>query len=187
MLPYCIMVMEDNSDRAFMTELYVNYHRLMYRTILQIVHDPWTTDDLMQATLVKLIDKVELLRKKDRDRQVNYIITACKNHARNYLRDRKRHPEFPLDDYLDTSDGLNDRNIIEARLMEADELQRFADIWPKLDEKSKHILESYYTLGRSTAELAEELGIKRESVKMALHRARANAYRLMQDETPAKR
>ena len=58
MLPYAIMVMTDDSDRAFMTELFVNYHRLMYKSILRIVHDQWVTEDLLQATLVKLIDKV---------------------------------------------------------------------------------------------------------------------------------
>ena len=180
MLPYAIMVMTDESDRAFMTELFVNYHRLMYKSILRIVHDQWVTEDLLQATLVKLIDKVAELRKKDRDRLVNYIITACKNQARNYLRDKKRHPEYPLEDYQEINDAENDQDSIEARLVAADELNRFADIWPRLDERSQHLLEGYYTLGKSTAELAQELGIKKDSVKMALHRARANAYALMQ-------
>ena len=30
MIPYCILVIEDDDDRAFMEQLFVDYHRLMY-------------------------------------------------------------------------------------------------------------------------------------------------------------
>ena len=29
MIPYCILVIEDDDDRAFMEQLFVDYHRLM--------------------------------------------------------------------------------------------------------------------------------------------------------------
>ena len=29
MIPYCILVIEDDDDRAFMEQLFVEYHRLM--------------------------------------------------------------------------------------------------------------------------------------------------------------
>lgn len=182
MIPYCILVMEDEDDRAFMTELFLQYHRLMFSQINQIVQDNWAAEDVVQNVLLKLIEKVEDLKTKDRDHLVNYIISACKNRARNYVRDNSTHIESSLDEYADIPDTKQGRDKIEAGLIRADELNSLFRIWPKLDERSQLILEGYYILGKSSVELAEELGIQPNSVRMALTRARKNAYRLLEQE-----
>lgn len=66
MIPYCILVIEDDDDRTFMEQLFVDYHRLMYHEIFKLVHDQWAAEDVMQSTLVRLIDKIPELRLKDR-------------------------------------------------------------------------------------------------------------------------
>ena len=58
MIPYCILVIEDDDDRTFMEQLFVDYHRLMYHEIFKLVHDQWAAEDVMQSTLVRLIDKI---------------------------------------------------------------------------------------------------------------------------------
>lgn len=82
MVPFCILAIENEDDREFMTRLYLDYSRLMQQQITKIVQDEWAAEDLMQTTLVKLIDKVQDLRTKDRNHLINYIISACKNQAR---------------------------------------------------------------------------------------------------------
>jgi len=62
------------------------------------------------------------------------------------------------------------------------ELDSLARVWPKLDERSRYILEGYYILEKPMATLAEELGIQPKSVRMALTRARKNAYQLFEKE-----
>ena len=86
MIPYCILVIEDDDDRAFMEQLFVDYHRLMYHEIFKLVHDQWAAEDVMQSTLVRLIDKIPELRIKDRDHLVNYIITVSYTHLDVYKR-----------------------------------------------------------------------------------------------------
>lgn len=54
MIPYCILVIEDDDDRAFMEQLFVDYHRLMYHEIFKLVHNQWAAEDVMQSTLVRL-------------------------------------------------------------------------------------------------------------------------------------
>ena len=66
MIPYCILVIEDDSDRVFMETLFLEYQRLMYSEINKILQNAWDTEDVMQATLVKLIDKIPDLRKKEK-------------------------------------------------------------------------------------------------------------------------
>lgn len=44
MIPYCILVIEDDDDRTFMEQLFVDYHRLMYHEIFKLVHDQWAAE-----------------------------------------------------------------------------------------------------------------------------------------------
>ncbi len=51
MIPYCILAIEDDSDREFMTALYYQYRKLMYSTTPKILKDQWSTDDVVQTSL----------------------------------------------------------------------------------------------------------------------------------------
>lgn len=187
MIPLYILAIEDDDDREFMSQLYLAYNRLMYNEIFKIIHDPWVTDDLLQTTLEKLIDKVQELRNKDREHLVSYIIVSCKNAARNFLRDKKRHPVFCFDEEIDWLDTSNDQEEIEFRLISEEELNTLVQIWPRLDERSRWILEMRYIHEKSTEEMASELGIKTGSARMLLSRAREKAFGLAQEQLNLKK
>ena len=51
MLPICILAIEDENDREFMTRVFTQYQWLMYNTVNQVVNDHWQTEDLVQATV----------------------------------------------------------------------------------------------------------------------------------------
>lgn len=163
-------------------DLHLDYSRLMQQQITKIVQDEWAAEDLMQTTLVKLIDKVQDLRTKDRNHLINYIISACKNQARNYMRDKNRHAEYSIDEYLDMPNPHDGADEIEMRLAYTDELEHLSKVWPKLDGRSRYLLESHYILEKSPYEIAANLGIKPDSVRMALTRARKAAYALLAKE-----
>lgn len=57
-----------------------------------------------------------------------------------------------------------------------------AQVWPRLDENTRWLLEARYILDYSDGELARELGVKPDSVRMALTRARRKARRLMESQ-----
>lgn len=166
-----------------MTDLYVQYNRLMYHEIYALLHDPWATDDVLQATLEKLIDKVAELRKKDRGHLVNYIITACRNRAKNYLRDSAKRGAFSFDEGFDCPDDSNDQIEMESRLIHDEELRELSEIWPELDERSRYVLEARYILEKTPQEIAAEMDIKPASVRMLLTRARRNAFILLKKDT----
>lgn len=185
MIPYCILVIEDDDDREFMSALFTNYNRLMYREIYCILYDPWATEDVMQTTIEKLIDKVKELRVKDRDHLVNYIISASRNRAKNYLRDHSRYQLVPLDDETGIPDIEHSSDAMDFQLIRESDLDILARIWPRLDERSRFLLEGRYLLEKTPQELAQELNIKPDSVRMALTRARKTAYQLMANEMEA--
>jgi len=182
MIPYCILAIEDDDDRAYMEGLVRSYERLLYSEICKITTDHWAVDDIYQMIWVKLIDKIALLRSRSRDQRVNYLISTAHNTALTYLRDNKRPKESSFEDYVDAPDDKNDGRLAELRMVKDAELDSLARVWPKLDERSRYILEGYYILEKPMATLAEELGIQPKSVRMALTRARKNAYQLFEKE-----
>lgn len=180
MIPQCILTIENDDDRQFMENLFLEYHRLMYASIRELIQDPWAVDDLLQGTLEKLIDKIDELRTKDRTLLVNYIITACKNRAKNYIRDSSRKKEYAFDEVMDHEPIDNGRHSLEMRFVKEAEIEALMKIWPDLDKRSQYVLQARYILELSYEEMAREMGIKPASVRMALTRARKNAYRLIE-------
>ena len=86
MIAVLLLQIENEDDRDFMSVLYERYRRLMLSEIYKLIHDSWVAEDLMQDTIVKLIDKVELLKTMDSKRLSAYVVTSAKNQARDYLR-----------------------------------------------------------------------------------------------------
>lgn len=137
----------------------------------------------MQDTSEKLINKIADLRTKDREHLNSYIVVACRNNSFNYLRSKKRRTEVPFEDYENTPELSSGESEIEEQFIKLDNLKILAHIWPQLDKKSRYVLEAYYILEKSSDQIAQELHIKKGSVRMALTRARRNAFRLFQKES----
>lgn len=187
MIPYCILVIEDESDRAFMEKLYQDYHRLMYSEIVGIVKNEWNAEDVMQSVLIRLIDKLPTIRGLRDGQLVNYIVSTCRNAAVNYLRDRGKKTEVSYEDDLGTPSRGSDGLELEFALIKREELGGLTRIWSRLDARTQYLLEGYYVLEKPMSELGKELGIKRDSVRMALTRARKKAYELLEEELEESR
>lgn len=185
MIPICILAIEDDDDREFMTKLYLDYRNLMYRESLRIVHNRWEADDIVQTAVEKLIDKIKLLRQKDRNRLLNYVLVTCRHIALNSIRDGRKFDTYPYDDLYDHPDSSYDRHAMEQKLIREHELGMLARICPSLDGRTRYILESRYILEKTDTEIAEELQINPKSVRMSLTRARRSARQMMEEEEKA--
>ena len=53
MIPSIILAIEDDDDREFMTGLYKQYQRLMYREILKVVQETWDVDGSGRISFAK--------------------------------------------------------------------------------------------------------------------------------------
>ena len=180
MIPFVILAIEDDDNREFMEAFFLQYERLMYSEIYKFTSEPADVEDILQTVLVKLIEKVRLLRSMERSPRVNYLITAIKNTAINMVC-RKRQIDS-LDD-IDWN-GLNTQRApdsVEDMVFRRESVSRMEEIWPLLDEKSRFLLRARYFLGMSQEEIAAELNIKPDSVRMEMSRARKKARELLSE------
>ena len=151
MIPSIILAIEDDDDREFMTWLYKQYQRLMYREILKIVQETWDVDDIMQSLLVKLIGQIALLKTLDRQHLIDYLVTAARNTALNFRRDNKAKYFEELTDEQPSPEDTEDE------LIRKEDLYRLADVWNTLDEKTQYLLRARYILNKSGKEIAADL------------------------------
>lgn len=170
MIPYFILAIEDPSDREFMADLYTNYHRLMYSEIFKMLKDDWATEDVLQTALEHLIDHLSTLKMLDRNETVNYIITACKHNALNYIRDNKKHVEFTFNEDLDSFS--EDESLCDDRMSVLEMMENVSEAWQRLDKRSQRVLEMKYILDCSDEEIAAAVHVAPSSVRMLLTRAR---------------
>lgn len=160
MIPFCILVIENDDDREFMAALFIQYQRLLYKEIYDILKNPWNTEDVLQATLVKLIDKIPELRNKEQPQLIGYISATARNTAYNFLRSQKKIVLFSFEEYMQQSEPIVEHRQMEDLLISKEEIDELVRRWPQLDAKSKYLLEGKYILGKSDEVMAEELSIK---------------------------
>lgn len=183
MIPYCILIIEDDDDREFMHSLYINYQRLMYSEISKIIKSDQDVNDVMQTVLERLIGKISLLRSRDRAQLANYIISTCKFTAYNYLRDNKKQQfEEPYYECEFLPDEISGGHEIEMHIIKDEELEALRRVLLRMDSRAQYLLKGYYFLEKSMEELGAELNIKPSSVRMSLTRARKQAFELLQKE-----
>lgn len=179
MIPYIILTIEDDDERAFMEDLYISYERLMYSEINKLLKNSWDTSDVLHTVVINLIKNISTLRGMERPQLVSYIVKAARYTALNYLRDKKKITEFPFDEEHDV---LKDEYVSFDDQMQHAELIRAArEAWKTLDMRSRRILDLKYMQKKSNKEIAREFGMSTDSVRMALTRARNKLKEKMKD------
>ena len=182
MVPVIILTIEDESDREFMTRLYLDNERIMYSEMRKMGADSWIMDDVLQDSLIRLIDKIDILRGLEQRKQVNYIITTVRNQLKNYYRKKQRITIYSLDDensFIGKTVSAEDN--IEVFVFQKEQVLRLRSIWPLLSESTQQLLERKYILGQSNEEIADVFQVKPESIRMKLSRARKEALMRLQE------
>lgn len=186
-MPAVILAIQDESDRTYMEWIFQTYHRLMYHYIMEVLHDSWQADDVMQESVVKLIHKIDVLRRLSESKRRNYIITTAKNTAISYLRRESIRKGTAYDDWAKDCIGTQSEEDPEALVLRQEEMEALQLIWDDLDERSRYLLSSRYILEQSFEEMARELGVTAGSARMLLTRAKRAALALIENHARSGR
>ena len=170
MLIYFTQVIADEDDRQFMTDLFLSYEKYVYHELWKYSSDPWTIEDLFQTVFVKLIDKIPTLRSLDKPRLTRYISVTAKNTAINHLHRNKKIEFVAYDEAF--GENVSSPDSVEDIVFAKDRVQQIMAAWEKLDPQSQYYLDARYTLEKSAAEIAADLGVPAVNVRMGLSRAR---------------
>ena len=162
-----------------MAWLYIQYQALLYSEIIQIVRISSDAEDILHTVIEKLIDRTDFLRKLDQRGLVNYIITAAKNTAYNHCRNKKKELSYDFD--FDLSPIADNQNSLEDDIITRENLFCLDQVWSSLDSKTQYLLSAKYLLNKSGKEIADDLGMSADNVRMALVRAKRKARQAMEN------
>lgn len=170
--------LNDPNDKRFIEDLYRDFNRIMFKMAGRYVSSLPDQEDIVHNAIVKLIGRVDVLRKFSRCVLSKYIVYTVRSVAIDFLRMRGR-----LEAHTVSLDGEmiveGTSEPLDVYLMSRAKVARLKEIWPKLSEEEQLLLEGKYIWDRSDKELAEDFRCKPDSIRMKLTRARRRALDLM--------
>lgn len=171
MIPAIIAAIESPEDRELMIAFYTRYENLFYLEAKKLLSSPEDISDIVQEALAKTIDRMDVFRDLDRKQQVKYMIVSIRNLSINLLKHNGIITTVPLDVIKEHTPAYNETTP-ESVYEEKTSLTQLRSIWHDLDEEARTLLVQKYELSWSDAELAAQLGIQPQSVRMRLTRAK---------------
>ena len=175
MIPLIFLLIEDESDRAFMERVYTQYHRLMYAQALSILGSGDAAEDAVSDAIVKLIEKIDLLRSFDCKKLRSYAVITVRHAAITQYNRGKRQSAFP-NDQLEEWPGSESA---EEPLLAKAGVERIQEAIRRLPPREKELMLMKYFRELTDVEIARETGLKPVSVRVHLSRARGRLAELL--------
>lgn len=172
LLPPIILAIENDADREFLTQIYLDYRNLIYRVALTFFPDNHCeAEDAFSNTLEKLCKRPELLRSIADAQKASYIAVITANTCRDILRRKKRNIyAYSLDD--GSMDWAADPADPYENLFEHGTMEEVLDAWQTLTDKDRDIIRMRYAEEKTVPEMAALLDVRESTIYSALFRAR---------------
>lgn len=94
MIPIAILAIEDDDDRTFVIQLYVDYRWFMYNIAYEIIQDSQIAEDIVSQAVCELIDALADIRRINSCKLKSYIALLVRNDSIDYVRKRKRQSKY---------------------------------------------------------------------------------------------
>ncbi|MFD2872329.1 RNA polymerase sigma factor [Mucilaginibacter ximonensis] len=162
------------SEKAFV-KIYWNYTKRLYPFVLKMTHDEVTAEEIIQEVFVQLWEKRAQL--KNVQYPTSYLFQIASNKTLNYLK-RESNRSRILENYAKSHSEVTYGTDKGLDLKETSEILRLAI--DSLPEQRKLIFELSRQEGLSNEEIAQQLGIAKQTVKNQLVTALKNIRTYME-------
>lgn len=171
MLPIIIATIEDENSREFMTNLYLQCEKRMYREAGKLFSHSSDIEDVVYEALTKLIDKIAVLQELNERERLQYVIVTVKHTAINMIRRASLLPTESFDE-MESFFMTSEEASPEEDILKEQRNAYLRSIFSNIPLEDRLLLEQKYILKWSDAEIAEGLSIQPASVRMRLTRTK---------------
>lgn len=183
MIPIVISSIANDSEREFMTRLYIDYYALMRKHAIGVLKASQDADDVINDACIKLIKKIKLLQTFESCTLAAYIVYTIRTVAIDFIKRRdvrSKHTYLGADDdalveITNTTDGID----MAQQIADSDAMDNAVSMLKQLPEKERKLLQYKYVLDMTDKEIASLMGIKPQSVRQYLTRARREALEVL--------
>ena len=171
-------MVENEKDLSKFQRIYDQYKNMMYWVAYDITKNTHDAEDVVQLSLIKLIDILYRIEEEEigRSRCKNLLITITKNTAIDHLR-KASHAPIPFEtvEKPDTSRSAEDLYI------ETEDYKKLIQCIDKLDEKYTEVLRLRLLHHLNARETAKILNISEFNVNTRLLRAKRLLAELLRE------
>ena len=180
MLTAVIAAIEDENDRSLIESLYTDYYVLMLHKAQSMVRDRQAAEDVVEAVMLRLIDRIELLKGCNRASVRSYLVTCVRNEAIDRM--RREQKTQSLDDAEERLRKLPDESPqLDTSLIREEQIQAVIKALEALDDRERLALRMKYYDRMTEGEIARLFGMSRSGIRNVIDRARRHVEAQLQE------
>lgn len=161
-------------ENAILSKIFRDHYSLMNYMAYKITDDRFTADDMVQDTMIKLMDYLPTLLKLNKNELASYCARTVETVSITYMR-----KEISRKKRQGTQDSRVPA-IMPEELIEQDDIRRAVNtMLTKLSPLDRHLLIYKYFMGYRYKQIGKLLGIEPKYIGTYLQRARDRAKRLL--------
>lgn len=181
--PIVILAIENEEDRFFMQQLYDEYYRSMCAQAYSVLGERQYIDDVISEALIALIDKIQILAQMKRPVLHAYIVSTIRNTSVNFIKRQCRQRNHTVPDPESILETLECSEADpDTPLLIEEDVTHMQKAILKLPDYERRVLQMKYFQDLDNGEIARQLGIKPDSVRKFLLRARRHTLEIMESE-----
>lgn len=170
LLPLAILAIDNDSDRDFMTEVYLQNRPLMYKTAMRYFSScPQEAEEAVGDALENMCRYLHNIRSLAQEDVPKYIVSIVRNACNGIL--RKRNPAEKTVDFLSLENEADESMLLENVLSKAS-AQEILDSFAGLSQRDKELIRLRHIDLMEYEDIAATLGISVTNARTALHRAK---------------
>ena len=181
MIPMVICALDTPEDQDIITEFFLKHKLLLYAEARKYLATQEDVEDIVYESLVRIMDHMDKFRELLPLERIRYSKAIVRNLSFTYLKRSNKFSTTSFEDvdlYLTVEESQLPDNVVFQQL----QLEKIRTIWAAIPVEDRLLLEQKYLLDWKDKELAERLGVKPQSVRMMLTRAKRKVIRLMQEQ-----
>ena len=172
MIPMVIMAIESDTDRAYMTDVYMNHRSLMLKVAWRYTNAPSEVEDIVSESCVSLIQHLDSIRSMEEKTLRSYIVTTVKNKAIDFSRKKKRNLERTIQMADDDIEQIGDLGTFDHKIEVQMEIDMVKQMITALPEREREVLKLKFFEGKETKQISEIMGVAENAVRRYIMRGR---------------
>lgn len=179
-LPSAIMMLKNDEDRQFVTELYLQYRELMYVVARRYFGDKeMDIEDAISIAVERMCRYIDSFRGIEQRKLKSYMYSVIENACREQFEQSrslqsKNHVSTSTDDIEDIADPEDPYATVFDRADAISLLESFKG----LSDRERELIRMRHIDGEPFSEIARKLGLTENSVRGSLSRARKHLCEL---------
>lgn len=181
MFPMMVCTIDGPEDHDIIVEFYTKHKMLLYAEAWKYLTTKEDVEDIVCETFARLIAYMDKFRTLLPFERVQYAKAVVRNLSYIHLKRSTFFTMVPFED-VDVYLTVEENQLPESIAFKHLRLDAIRKIWAQMPVDDRLLLEQKYILGWSDKDLADRLGIKTPSVRMALTRAKRRIVALMKEQ-----